>query len=64
MRDPDRIVDVMAALLVAWQDVPDMRLGQLLVNITGKSDLFYVEDDVLLDEIQEWMETSKTWKAR
>lgn len=64
MRDPDRIVTVMAALLVAWQDVPDMRLGQLLVNITGKDDLFYVEDDVLLDEIQEWVETSRTWKAR
>jgi len=64
MRDPDRIVDVLALLLITWQEFPDMRLGQLLINATGKSDLFYVEDDVLMDELKEWLETSKTWKAR
>lgn len=64
MRDPDRIVDVLAQLLITWQEFPDMRLGQLLVNVTGKSDVFYVEDDVLMDELREFLETSKTHKAR
>ena len=32
---------------VVWSKNPDWRLGQLIFNITGRSNLFYVEDDDL-----------------
>lgn len=64
MRDPARIPQVLGLLHKVWAEHPDMRLGQLLVNITGSSDPFHVEDDVLVDDLKEWLETSKTWKSR
>lgn len=30
-----------------WEKVPDWRLGQLLLNATGKYDIFYVKDDII-----------------
>jgi len=42
-----------------------MRLGQLLQNVTGLSgSLWNVEDDVLVDDLKEWLETSKNWRPR
>lgn len=64
MRDPARIPAILALLRTAWEESPDMRLGQLVVNVAGTNDPFNVEDDVFLDELREWLETSKTWKAR
>lgn len=63
-RNPDRIPTVVAALERAWKETPDMRLGQLIVNMCGRRDPFMVEDDVMLDELRDWLETSKTWKGR
>ena len=52
MRDPERIEDVLAALRLAWQESPDLRLGQLVVIATRPSqpcpEVFHVEDDQLL----------------
>lgn len=40
---------VMAGLLAAWQEVPYLRFGQFLVSaLPDGTDLFYVEDEVLL----------------
>lgn len=64
MRDPSRIPVILDALRAAWEESPDMRLGQLVVNVTGQREPFYYEDDTLLDDLQEWRETSKTWKSR
>lgn len=52
MRDPERIEDVLASLRAAWQESPDLRLGQLVVIATRPSqpcpEVFHVEDDQLL----------------
>lgn len=47
MRDPNRIDVICDLLRDVWKQVPDWRLGQLLFNVTGKYDIFYVEDDVM-----------------
>lgn len=63
-RDPSRIPVILDEMRKVWEESPDLRLGQLIVNVIGRKDPFMVEDDVLLDDLQEWSETSKNWKAR
>jgi uncharacterized protein YihD (DUF1040 family) len=46
-RDPKRIDIVLGKLGEYWKAHPDMRLGQILVNMTT-GDLFHVEDTDLL----------------
>lgn len=46
-RDPGRIDPILEKLAHAWAHAPDLRLGQLLVNLTGRQEPFYVEDDQL-----------------
>jgi len=50
VRNPKRIPRILKKLQTLWEKVPDMRLGQLLVNVErGEgfgSDLFNVEDNV------------------
>ena len=47
MRDPNRIDGICDLLKEVWKQYPDWRLGQLLFNITGQYDMFYVEDDTI-----------------
>lgn len=51
-QDPARIEQVLAALQKVWEEFPDLRLGQLLVNAIRPSqpcpELFSVEDTVLV----------------
>lgn len=35
MRNPERINPIMAKLDAAWQQCPDLRFGQLVLNILG-----------------------------
>lgn len=64
-RDPARIDTVLALIRQAWVQHPDLRLGQLLHNVTSvHDDLFNYEDDRLIDDLKEWIETSKNWRAR
>ena len=51
-REKGRISEVLLKLEKVWNQYPDMRLGQLLVNVCGKSDLFMVEDEELLERLQ------------
>ena len=54
MRNPERIDAVIEAVRKEWKQVPDWRLGQLIVNISraaGKMDPFFLEDDMLLKVI-------------
>lgn len=44
MRPEDRIDRICEKLREAWHKVPDWRIGQLLDNILGVNDPFYVED--------------------
>lgn len=60
VRDPKRIERILTKLRRAWHMHPDLRLGQLIVNVTGKSDPFYVEDDKTEQLLSEWLEQGGT----
>lgn len=48
VRKFDRIIPILEIIERVWVNQPDTRLGQLLLNIADKDDLFYIEDDELL----------------
>jgi uncharacterized protein YihD (DUF1040 family) len=52
MRDPNRIDEICDLLREVWKKYPDWRLGQLIFNLTGSYDCFYVEDDVLEEALK------------
>ena len=53
MRSPKRIKPLLKKLEKIWKKHPDLRLGQLIVNSLDESaDLFYVEDEDLLRQIE------------
>ena len=54
MRDPERIPSILARLEKLWTDSPDLRLGQLLLNLDKQSTvpLYYIEDDELLKQLE------------
>ncbi len=53
MRDPERIPMILRAVQRHWEQYPDLRLGQLLVNVARRQDhaLFNLEDGELLEMI-------------
>ena len=54
MRDPKRISQMMNLIQRGWETVPDWRLGQLIENLSryiGVDDLFYIEDDKMIEKI-------------
>lgn len=51
MRDPNKIDVICDLLKEVWKQYPDWRLGQLIFNLTGKYDCFYVEDDVMANAL-------------
>ncbi len=62
MRDPKRIKPVLEALETYWNKNPDLRLGQIIVNMTralGRHDPFFVEDDKMLKAIQYFTENEE-----
>ena len=55
MRDQERIKPVLEALEEYWNKNPDLRLGQIIVNMgraCGYYDPFFVEDDIMLEAIK------------
>lgn len=56
MRDPERIIPILDALRVVWEQNPDLRLTQLLVNLIRPGEpcprVFYFEDDELLKRLR------------
>lgn len=60
-RPPERIPVVLKRLGEAWSRHPDMRLGQLLLNLTntGPSPLFDMEDTALAARIEDFLETGR-----
>ena len=54
MRDPNRIPEVLSMLRQGWEKVSDWRFGQLIENLKcyiGVDDLFYIEDDKMIEKI-------------
>lgn len=60
MRDPKRIKKMLNELADIWENkVPDWRMGQLLMNVFGSEDIFYMEDEKFMKRIKEyfnWLE--------
>ena len=59
MRDPDRIPEILAQIEEAWKRHPDMRFGQLVVNLLDPNPnrIFDVEDDILRESLNEFLAT-------
>lgn len=55
-RDPERIPRVLGKLALLWESEPDLRLGQIIVNLTGRADPFNVEDDRVEAALDEALE--------
>ena len=55
MRDPQRIRPLLVRLLLAWQTCPDLRLGQLLSNVSGGAYYYYIEDEQLIQNIEKYV---------
>lgn len=52
-RDAKWIAAVVGELERVWRRVPELRLGQLLINVFGM-DFYYVEDAELIERIREF----------
>ena len=52
MRDINRIPEILNELAAIWQKYPDLRLGQLLLNVVGDPMLYYLEDKDLIDTLK------------
>lgn len=51
MRDPDRIPLVLQRIEQVWERYPDLRLGQLLINVFNM-DFYHVEDEDLARRVE------------
>lgn len=59
-RSPTRITPTLQQLEILWRKYPDIRLGQLIVNIVGgEKNLFYMEDGRLLRRIRAALKKDK-----
>ena len=62
MRDPKRIPEFLAVVQKCWEKVPDWRFGQLIENLKryiGSVDVFYIEDDKLIQHIKEFFQVDE-----
>lgn len=53
MRNPDRINRVLNTISKVWEKYPDLRLGQLIINVIPEDKIYNVEDDILESKIKE-----------
>lgn len=54
MRDINRIDDILQNIGEVWKLFPDLRLGQLLLNVYSDPALYYVEDEKLIQKLKEF----------
>lgn len=52
MRNPERISKILTELSEIWIQYPDLRLGQLLLNVINDPALYYIEDEDLIKRIK------------
>lgn len=68
MRDPKRIPVMLDLLRAIWAQDPDMRLCQLISGIASRkgyiSDLFYVEDNKMIEAMNIWLHPELENKIR
>lgn len=54
MRNPQRIDNILERLKTVWKDNPDLRLGQLLLAVVNADRLFYIEDEILVQTLENY----------
>lgn len=54
MRDPKRIPGMLYDIQRVWEAFPDLRLGQLLLNVIPETQLYYIEDEELVHKLLEF----------
>ena len=59
MRDPKRITKTLQEIQKVWEQFPDLRLGQLLLNATDDTILYYLEDEELVEYLKKFYERFK-----
>lgn len=65
MKDRDRIPPLLAHLAFLWKANPELRLGQLLINLCFEGeDLWLLEDDVLIKRIQQAFKSQNLDKSK
>lgn len=53
-REPEVTEKLVAALRDALYANPEMRLGQLLINVTGREELWNVYDETFIHQLQRY----------
>jgi len=65
MRDPNRIPELLNLIGQVWMLAPDLRICQVLLHAaylsghTLSNDLFYVEDDKMVEGLRLWIEENE-----
>lgn len=59
MRNPERIDKILQEISRIWHKYPDLRLGQLIGNVLEGTNLYYVEDDGLVNALKDAYEEAK-----
>ena len=52
MRDVRRIEKILLELKEIWEKYPDLRLGQLLLNTFQEQQLYYLEDEEIIEKVK------------
>lgn len=59
MRNPNRIPYILTLIEMGWSKMPDIRFGQLIENLKryiGVDDIFYIEDDEIIEHIIDYFD--------
>jgi len=59
MRDPKRIPEILNQLKSLWSSYPDLRLGQLILNVVKDPVLYYLEDEELIKVLRDGYSEAK-----
>ena len=59
MRNPGRIKIICERLASLWQELPDLRLAQLMSNVLASKDCFYMEDNEFIEYIKQYIKEMK-----
>lgn len=54
MRDLNRIPKILHDVQRVWEAFPDLRLGQLLLDVVSEPALYYMEDEELVHRLLEF----------
>lgn len=59
MRDINRIDPFLEKLGKLWKKVPDWRFGQIIENVLGGTDPFFIEDEEMIKKFENYFKEGK-----